>query len=124
MGVFAGVVPFTTSSQTFLVAGVLVSVKVGLDGKPVATITVGDPWEIVTERLPLNEFAERTNKVKRAIAAWTDPGTIACTQGCQIIAEAAYNEAIKNGASALGAKLAAEGAWADCIDRCAGQPPR
>jgi hypothetical protein len=48
MEAFIGM-PYTTGHQTLLVGGVLIDFEYSLDGKGVITITIGDPWEVITK---------------------------------------------------------------------------
>ena len=118
MGAFVSI-PYTTGHQTILVGGTLINFQYSLDGKGVITITVGDPWEVITERLSPDEFATRKQEVVRSVANTqsVSPRTasIECGQGC----EDAFQAALKRGDN----RFQALENYRNCIRSCFGIGP-
>jgi hypothetical protein len=114
MGAFVSI-PFRTGHQTIVVGGVvIIDFDYSLDGKGVITITVGDPWEVQTEKLPPAEFAARNTKVVRSVAE-DSYGEIRCIEACT----AALVAALKSGEI----RAVANEKYINCIRKCVGAPP-
>lgn len=114
MGAFVSI-PFRTGHQTIVVGGVaIIDFDYSLNGKGVITITIGDPWEVKTEKLPPDEFAARNTKVLRSVAE-DSYGVIRCTEACT----AAWAAALKSGEN----KAVAYENYVNCVRKCVGDPP-
>jgi hypothetical protein len=85
--------PYTTGHQTLLVGGVLIDFEYSLDRKGVITITIGDPWEVITKKLSPSEFAARKQDVLRSVANMTSESIIECRAAC----EATFQAALRSG---------------------------
>lgn len=114
MGAFVGI-PFTTGHETILVGGVLINFEYSLDGKGVITITIGDPWEVITKKLSPDEFAARKKEVLRSVANMTSASPIECGANC----EATLKAALKSGQN----RLEALENYRNCIRACHGVGP-
>lgn len=114
MGAFVSI-PFRTGHQIIVVGGVvIIDFDYSLDGKGEITITIGDPWEVKTEKLPPAEFAARHTKVLRSVAD-DSYGEIRCTEACT----AALVKALKSGEN----KAVAYENYINCVRNCVGAPP-
>jgi hypothetical protein len=114
MGAFV-VIPYTTGHATLLIGGVLINFSHSLDGKGVITITVGDPWEVITEKLSSNELLVRRKEALRLAADGSSNSVIECGAEC----EAALQFAIKSGKN----RLEALEDFRDCVRSCYGAGP-
>jgi hypothetical protein len=103
--------PYTTGHQTLLVGGILIDFEYSLDGKGVITITIGDPWEVITEKLSPSEFAARKQDVLRSVAGMTSESIIECGVAC----EATFQAALRSGQNRFDGR--------NCIRACDGVGP-
>jgi hypothetical protein len=109
-----GEVPFTTGHETVFVGGVMLTFSWSYSGKGTVTITVGDPFDIITEKLSPAEFAVRKSEALAAKSR-TAFSTILCGKSC----EEKLTQALASGEN----RLSALEDYRNCVRACSGLAP-
>lgn len=106
--------PLQDGHEIIFVGGVMIEIAWS-GGKGYLTITIGDNWDLTTQRLPGDQFAARRKEALRSAAERVRISLVECGNECHT----ALVAALKAGQN----RFEAMENYRDCIRRCYGVGP-